>query len=71
MLGRRFVSKQLGPAFATPINRGYRPAFMAKAKTALDEMDKGEFRRTAAGFRSVLVVPSQGQVAAACCYSSA
>jgi len=41
MLGRRFVSKQLGPAFATPINRGYRPACMAKAKTALDR----EFKR--------------------------
>jgi hypothetical protein len=53
MLGRHFVSKQLRPAAAPVQHLISKRTQMSAAKTALDEMEKGEFKRTAAGFRCV------------------
>lgn len=52
MLGRHFVSKQLRPAAAPVQHLISKRTQMSAAKTALDEMEKGEFKRTAAGFRN-------------------
>jgi hypothetical protein len=53
MLGRHFVSKQLRPTAAPVQHLISKRTQMSAAKTALDEMEKGEFKRTAAGFRWV------------------